>query len=165
MLSGNHMASRTKTRNTTPVVKLEGLMSTTPSTQNGVVDPPVESSQVPSTPQDGETEKPAIRNPFFRGLKPEYIRNPFPLDFANNMSSDVFCYAKLVRSIIKPMELTDKQEYMQFIEKAWKYFEEETKREAKLQAREMIQDLINDPHLFNAFADEWNNRVPKLKAA
>jgi hypothetical protein len=140
-------------------------MSTTPLSQNGVANPPVESSQIPPTPQDGEKEKQASNNPFIRKLKPEYIRTPFPLDFANNMRSDVFCYAKVVRSIIKPMGLTDKKEYMWFIEQAWKYFEEEDQREADEQAIEMMEDITQNQRLFDAFRRQWNIAMSNAKTA
>lgn len=93
-----------------------------------------------------ESDKPTRRgNIFMRKLEPEMLSNPYPMEVADGMPSDEFCYEKTLREIIRPLNITTVEEWIEFGNKVWQWQEEAENREIEARVQAILRQLDEDP--------------------
>lgn len=84
-------------------------------------------------------------NIFMRKLDPEMLISPHPIDFADGMMSDAFCYEKALREFIKPLEIKSQDEWLKFCNEVWQWAEQAENREIDAKVDEFMKQLEVDP--------------------
>ena len=90
-----------------------------------------------------------------RKLDPEMLTDPYPLDFADGMMSDSFCYEKAFKEFIKPLEIKSKDEWLNFCKEIWEWAEEAENREIEARVDEFMKQVELDP----VIADRLRQRM------
>ena len=115
---------------------------------------PIESieyiSPQPDQPMTFDDQKVTKRgNALMKRLNPSYLLEPRPLDFANDIMSNDFCYDKAYRQILEPLEFKTKKEWSAFCDRVWAWAEAAEQRELEAEAREYLDRLKLNPKLLN----------------
>lgn len=92
------------------------------------------------------SDKPAKRgNPLMRSLNPEMLKDPYELDFADNMMSDEFTWEKTNKQIFEPLGLNSEKECIDHAKASWKWREGAAKREAEAIADKLLVEAASNP--------------------
>lgn len=128
-----------------------------------VVATPIQGDQVELLPEDsnGENGKSNRRgNVFMKRLEPEMLSEPYPIDVADGMMSDSFCYEKACREFVKPLSFDNKADWLSFCEQVWKWAEEAENRELDAKAEELMKSLASDPKLAERLKQKMQQTKP-----
>lgn len=116
----------------------------------------------PSVEGNGQPEEPSKKkrsgNPFMFAIRPEYLSEPRPLEFAEGMDSREFVLEKCNKAILQSLEIKSEKEWLKFASQVWAWAEEAEEREkqaaaeAEAQRREaaaeeLLRLLEDDPQL------------------
>jgi len=81
------------------------------------------------------------------GLKPEYLSHPEPLDFANGMWSDQFCFEKCSKVIVEQLGFQNEKEWLAFANQVWQWQQQAEAREKEAIANDVLRQIEGDPKL------------------
>lgn len=113
---------------------------------------------IPGVDSDESTEgsnKPARKvNPGVQRLKPEYLLDPQPLDFADGMMSNDFCFDRCSRTIIERLNFETEKEWLAFAKQAWHWQQQAETREKEAIATQLIQQAQNDPKVLEILKEK-----------
>lgn len=97
------------------------------------------------------SDKPAKRgNPLMRALNPDMLKDPYELDFADNMMSNEFAWEKTNKHIFEPLGLNSEKEYVDHAKACWKWKEGAQKREAEAIAQKLLAEAESNPFVKEA---------------
>lgn len=120
----------------------------------------------PSVEGNGQAEEPSKKkrtgSPFMYALRPDFLSEPRPLEFANGMDSRELAWEKCTRTILQALEIKSEKEWLKFAQQVWAWAEEAEEREraaaleAEAQRKEAAaEELLNligdDPKLLKSF--------------
>lgn len=104
------------------------------------------------------SNKPARKgNALMKRLEPEFLSNPQPLDFAEGMMSDEFCFEKTCRTILEPLAFETEKEWIAFAKLAWHWQQQAETREKEAIATQVLQQIQNDPKLVEILKEKLSN--------
>lgn len=125
-------------------------MATATLNGNQVVIPGVdladESTEVSNKPRKG--------NALMKRLEPEFLSNPQPLEFAEGMMSDEFCFEKTCRTILEPLAFETEKEWVAFAKLAWHWQQQAETREKEAIALQVLHQIESDPKVLEILKEK-----------
>lgn len=115
-------------------------------------------NQEPEITQDDKPSK-KIGNPFMRGLSPEMLKNPFPLEFAEGSDSVEFALDKTMKTIIDGLGFETQKEWLDFAKQAWQWKEKATERRKDALADQILSKAGDDPELLEILRRKLEDRL------
>lgn len=101
------------------------------------------------------SNKPTRRgNALMKRLEPSFLSEPRPLDFAEEMMSDDFCYEKCSKVIFEPLGFKTEKECIAFAKLAWHWQEQAEVREKEAIANQVLQQIEGDPKLLQIIREK-----------
>lgn len=86
-------------------------------------------------------------NVFMRKLEPEMLASPYPMEAADGMMSDRFCYEKALREFVLPLEFENEQSWLIFCRSVWQWNEKIEERKLEAKVEELYQQITEDPEI------------------
>lgn len=107
------------------------------------------------------SNKPARKgNALMKRLEPGFLSNPQPLDFAEGMMSDEFCFEKTCRTIVEPLAFETEKEWVAFAKLAWHWQQQAETREKEAIALQVLSQVENDPKLLEIMKEKISKLAP-----
>lgn len=100
--------------------------------------------------EDGKDEngKSARRgNVFMKKLESEMLTSPYPVEAADGLMSDKFCYEKAVREFVLPLQFEDEEAWLIFCRNVWQWNEQLEERKIEAKVNELYQLVVEDPEI------------------
>lgn len=114
--------------------------------------------QKQETTQDDKPNK-KIGNPFMRGLSPEMLKNPFPLEFAEGSDSVEFALDKTMKTIIDGLGFESQKEWLDFAKQAWQWKEKASERRKDAIADQLLAKAGDDIELLEILRRKLEDRL------
>lgn len=100
---------------------------------------------------DQNAEKPKrTGNPLMRAVQPDYLTEPRPLEFADNMMSDDFCLEVGNKMLLQRLHFKIEKEWLAFCKQIWNWSQQAEEREIEAAAQQVLQQCQNNPKLLEA---------------
>lgn len=157
---GDHRASKTQLQ-LLLIACREGFSMA----RSAVLEAPKQTELIEQAPsQEQETtqyDKPGrkIGNPFMRGLSPEMLKNPFPLEFAEGSDSVEFALDKTMKTIIDGLGFESQKEWLDFAKQAWQWKEKASGRRKDAIAEHLLAKAGDDTELLEILRRKLEDRL------
>lgn len=100
--------------------------------------------------QPQTTKKSGRGNYHMKKLEPLMLTNPYPLEFADGLSSDQFCWNKCYKQILEALAFETEKDWLNFCKQVWRWGEESESREAEAAANDLLHQAESDPKVLEA---------------
>lgn len=99
--------------------------------------------------------KPARKgNALMKRLEPEFLSEPQPLEFAEGMMSDEFCFEKTCQTILEPLAFESEKEWVAFAKQAWHWQQQAETREKEAIALQVLDQIESDPKVLEILKEK-----------
>lgn len=93
-------------------------------------------------------------NALMKRLKPDYLSSPEPLDFADGMMSNEFCFEKTSKMILEPLAFETEKEWLAFAKQAWQWQQQAETREKEAIANSVLHQIESDPKVLEILKEK-----------
>lgn len=93
-------------------------------------------------------------NALMKRLEPEFLTDPQPLDFADGMMSNDFCFDKCSKTIIEPLGFGSEKEWLAFAKQAWHWQQQAETREKEAIANNVLHQIESDPKVLEILKEK-----------
>lgn len=101
------------------------------------------------------SNKPARKgNALMKRLEPEFLSNPHPLEFAEGMMSDEFCFEKTCMTILEPLAFETEKEWVAFAKQAWHWQQQAETREKEAIVLQVLHQIESDPKVLEILKEK-----------